>query len=106
MVKQLQLESHDTSFSIKDTETQLEFNLFLKSYESAGELHFKLDSNVEIEKSHKDLFGLLTIRSKDYVTFQALALAQAREYLSQFLSGYVVPMQEDFKMSQEKPSKA
>lgn len=106
LVRQLQLESHDTSFSVTDLETQHTIHLYLKSYATAGELSFKLESNIAVEKSHKDLFGLLTIKSKDHVHFQNLPITQVREYLSQFLSGYIVPMQEDYKMSLEKTSKA
>jgi hypothetical protein len=106
LLRQLQLESHDTTFIVKDSETQQALNLYLKAYATAGEITFKLDSNIEVEKSHKDLFGLLTIKSKDHVTFQNIAISQVREYLSQFLCGYVVPMQEDYKISLEKTSKA
>ena len=105
LLRQLQLESHDTSFVVKDTESQHELKLYLKSYAAEGDINFKLDSNIEIEKSHKDLFGLLTIKSKDMVNFPMLNLLQTRDYLSQFLSGYLLPMRDDFKLSQEKASK-
>ena len=106
LLRQLQLESHDTSFSVTDLETLHSIHLYLKAYATEGELSFKLDSNITVEKSHKDLFGLLTIKSKDHVHFHHLAISQVREYLSQFLSGYIVPLQEDYKMSLEKTSKA
>lgn len=104
-VRQLQLDSHDTSFVVIDTETKLELQLFLKTYATANELSFKLISNIQIEKSHKNLFGLLTIKSKENVTFPSVPLSQVRQYLSQFLSGYLLTIQEDFRQSQENSSK-
>lgn len=104
-VRQLQLDSHDTSFVVIDTETKLELQLFLKTYATADELSFKLISNIQIEKSHKNLFGLLTIKSKENVTFASVPLSQVRQYISQFLSGYLLTIQEDFRQLQENSSK-
>lgn len=103
---QLQLESHDTTFRVEDHATDHVFILTLKGYASESDLRFKLESNVEVMTSHKNLFGLLTVKTKEKINFPLLSLAEARECLSQFLSQNFEPMRERYRDKDKRPAKA
>jgi hypothetical protein len=85
-VLQLELESHDSSFMVTDLSSGKSIRLSLKCYANMETLCFKLDSDIEMVTSRRDLFGLIKLKHKDYVGFEGLSLLEARHYLSQFLS--------------------
>lgn len=85
-VLQLELDHHDTSFTVTDQDNGQSIRLLLKSYADTQSLCFKLESDIEMIRSRAALFGLLQLKHKDYVTFERLSQQQARQYLSQFLS--------------------
>lgn len=85
-VLQLELESHDSSFMVTDDANGKSIRLLLKSYANTESLCFQLDSDIEMLTSKPNLFGFIKIKRKDYVSFERLSLADARQYLSQFLN--------------------
>ena len=92
-----------TSFTVTDTATQQCLRLSLNAYSASDQLAFKLDSDIEIVTPQKNLFGLITLKNKDYVAFKQLSLGQARAYLNHFLDGQFDTLKDSYKTTLEKP---
>lgn len=103
LVSQLEMNGAITSFTVTDTATQHCLRLSLNAYSASDQLAFKLDSDIEIVTPQKNLFGLITLKNKDYVAFKQLSLGQARAYLNHFLDGQFDTLKDSYKTTLEKP---
>lgn len=103
LVSQLEMNGAITSFTVTDTATQQCLRLSLNAYSASDQLAFKLDSDIEIVTPQKNLFGLITLKNKDYVAFKQLSLGQARAYLNHFLDGQFDTLKDSYKTTLEKP---
>lgn len=106
LVSQLEMNGAITSFTVTDTDTQQCLRLSLNDYSVSGQPAFKLDSDIEIITLQKNLFGLLTLKNKDYVAFKQLSQDQGRAYLNHFLNGQLDTLKDNYKSIQEKQKQA
>ncbi|MDN5513584.1 hypothetical protein [Acinetobacter sp.] len=102
LVSQLEMNGAITTFTVTDTDTQQSVRLSLNAYSASDQLAFKLDSDIEIITPQKNLFGLVTLKNKDYVAFKQLSLDQARAYLNHFLNGQLETLKDSYKTTREK----
>jgi len=86
LVRQLQLNGADTSFIVSDHRTEQTISITLDAYAKSQQLEFKLDSDIPVIIPKKDLFGLVTRKSKDSISFKQLSLARVKDYLIAFLN--------------------
>ena len=103
LVRQLQLNGADTSFVVSDHRTEQTISITLDAYAKSQQLEFKLDSDIPVIIPKKDLFGLVTRKSKDSISFKQLSLARVKDYLIAFLNRDIESLEERYK---EKLSKA
>ncbi|CAM4407091.1 hypothetical protein MMP66_16210 [Acinetobacter dispersus] len=103
LVRQLQLNGADTSFIVSDHRTEQTISITLDAYAKSQQLEFKLDSDIPVIIPKKDLFGLVTRKSKDSISFKQLSLARVKDYLIAFLNRDIESLEERYK---EKLSKA
>ncbi|MCG2609449.1 MULTISPECIES: hypothetical protein [unclassified Acinetobacter] len=106
LVSQLEMNGAITTFTVTDTDTQQSVRLSLNAYSASDQLAFKLDSDIEIITPQKNLFGLVTLKNKDYVAFKQLSLDQARAYLNHFLNGQLETLKDSYKTTREKSHQA
>ncbi len=106
LVSQLEMNGAITTFTVTDSDTQQCLRLSLNAYSASDQLAFKLDSDIEIITPQKDLFGLITLKNKDYVAFTQLSLDQARAYLNFFLNGQLDLLKNSYTSTLEKPGQS
>ncbi|CAB1209839.1 hypothetical protein [Acinetobacter bouvetii] len=98
-LSQLEMNGAITAFTVTNTATQQNLRLSLNAYAASEQLAFKLESDIEIITPQKNLFGLLTLNTKDYVTFKQLSLEEARAHLLNFLDGQLDTLKNHYKES-------
>ena len=103
-VRQLQMDGVSASFTLTDQTTHQSLRLTLNGYSKTNQLEFKIDSDLQIIIPQKDLFGLITRQTKDYIAFKQLSLSSARAYLVNFLAGNIDILETDYKKSLQKKS--
>ncbi|MFH7766679.1 hypothetical protein [Acinetobacter sp. BSP-28] len=106
LVSQLEMNGAITSFTVTDADTQQCLRLSLNAYSASDQLAFKLESDIEIVTPQKNLFGLITLKHKDYVAFKQLSLDQAKAYLNHFLNGQLDTLKDNYKSIREKQKQA
>jgi hypothetical protein len=97
LVRQLQLNGVDTCFIVTDQHTEHTLVLTLDAFAKSQQLEFKLDSDLEVVIPKKDLFGLVTRKSKENIAFKQLSLARAKDYLIAFLNRDIATLEEIYK---------
>ncbi len=97
LVRQLQLNGADTSFIVTDLDTDQTLAITLDAYAKSQQLEFKLDSDLVVIVPKKDVFGLVTRKTKDTIAFKQLSLARAKDYLIAFLNRDIVILEEKYK---------
>ncbi|KYQ85069.1 hypothetical protein AWW72_06125 [Acinetobacter sp. NRRL B-65365] len=97
LVRQLQLNGADTSFIVTDRDTDQTLAITLDAYAKSQQLEFKLDSNLVVIVPKKDVFGLVTRKTKETIAFKQLSLARAKDYLIAFLNRDIVILEEKYK---------
>lgn len=97
LVRQLQLNGADTSFIVSDHRTEQTISITLDAYAKSQQLEFKLDSDIPVIIPKKDLFGLVTRKSKDSLSFKQLSLARVKDYLIAFLNRDIESLEERYK---------
>lgn len=97
LVRQLQLNGADTSFIVTDLDTGQTIAITLDAYAKSQQLEFKLDSDVVVIVPKKDLFGLVTRKSKETIAFKQLSLARAKDYLIAFLNRDIALLEQKYK---------
>lgn len=97
LVRQLQLNGADTSFIVSDHRTEQTISITLDAYAKSQQLEFKLDSDIPVIIPKKDLFGLVTRKSKDSISFKQLSLARVKDYLIAFLNRDIATLEELYK---------
>lgn len=96
-VLQLQMVGGVTTFTVTDLDSQKSVQLSLNELSASDQLEFKLDSDIEILIPHKNLFGLLTLNSKDYISFRQLNFSRVRDYLQSFVEGNVDALKTEYQ---------
>lgn len=104
LVRQLQFNSDNVSFTITDLENQQTLRLSLNSFSMLDDLEFKIESDLAMIVPQKDIFGLITRKTKDYIFFKELDMTMARQYLLCFLNGEVQQLEQFYQQSKLKPS--
>lgn len=97
LVRQLQLNGADTSFIVTDLDTDQTLAITLDAYAKSQQLEFKLDSDLVVIVPKKDVFGLVTRKTKDTIAFKQLSLARAKDYLIAFLNRDIAILEEKYK---------
>ncbi|ENU91178.1 hypothetical protein F971_03316 [Acinetobacter vivianii] len=97
LVRQLQLNGADTSFIVTDLDTDQTLAITLDAYAKSQQLEFKLDSDLVVIVPKKDVFGLVTRKTKDTIAFKQLSLARAKDYLIAFLNRDIVILEQKYK---------
>ncbi len=97
LVRQLQLNGADTSFIVTDLDTDQTLAITLDAYAKSQQLEFKLDSDLVVIVPKKDVFGLVTRKTKETIAFKQLSLARAKDYLIAFLNRDIVILEEKYK---------
>ncbi|MEB6668558.1 hypothetical protein MXM33_16225 [Acinetobacter vivianii] len=106
LVRQLQLNGADTSFIVTDRDTEQTIAITLDAYAKSQQLEFKLDSDLVVIVPKKDVFGLVTRKTKETIAFKQLSLARAKDYLIAFLNRDIVILEEKYKDNLSKGIKA
>ena len=106
LVRQLQLNGADTSFIVTDLDTDQTIAITLDAYAKSQQLEFKLDSDLVVIVPKKDVFGLVTRKTKETIAFKQLSLARAKDYLIAFLNRDIVILEEKYKDNLSKGIKA
>ena len=97
LVRQLQLNGADISFIVTDLDTDQTLAITLDAYAKSQQLEFKLDSDLVVIVPKKDVFGLVTRKTKETIAFKQLSLARAKDYLIAFLNRDIVILEEKYK---------
>lgn len=105
MVRQLQLDGTSTSFIVTNEYTGQSVRIILDAYAQSQQLEFKLDSDIPVLISRKDVFGLVTRKAKDTISFNHLTLNRAKEYLITFMNGEVEELEALYRDSLNKSMK-
>lgn len=106
LVRQLQLNGADTSFIVTDLDTDQTLAITLDAYAKSQQLEFKLDSDLVVIVPKKDVFGLVTRKTKETIAFKQLSLARAKDYLIAFLNRDIAILEEKYKDNLSKGIKA
>lgn len=106
LVRQLQLNGADTSFIVTNLDTDQTLAITLDAYAKSQQLEFKLDSDLVVIVPKKDVFGLVTRKTKETIAFKQLSLARAKDYLIAFLNRDIVILEEKYKDNLSKGIKA
>lgn len=106
LVRQLQLNGADTSFIVTDLDTDQTIAITLDAYTKSQQLEFKLDSDLVVIVPKKDVFGLVTRKTKETIAFKQLSLARAKDYLIAFLNRDIAILEEKYKDNLSKGIKA
>lgn len=102
LVRQLQFNSENASFTITYLQSQQSLRFTLNAFSKLDDLEFKIESDVAIIVPQKDVFGLITRKTKDYIFFKKLDFATARQYLLCFLNAELQQLEQFYKDSQSK----
>lgn len=94
---QLQVTGAYTSFTVTALETGQTVRFTLLESSKSDEIELMLESDIVILTTKKDLFGLVTRKIKDYITFERLTLSQAKQYLNLFVSNNIEALEADYK---------
>lgn len=105
LVRQLQLDGVSTSFIVRDDYTEQTLRITIDAFSQTQQLEFKLESDIPVFIPKKDLFGLVTRKSKDTISFNYLTLSRAKEYLITFLNRDIATLEQLYKDSLNKAIK-
>lgn len=93
LVRQLQLDGASTSFIVTDERSGYTIRIILDAFAKTQHLEFKLESNIPVLIAKKDVFGLLTRKTKDSISFKHLTQSRAKEYLLAFMNGEIAELE-------------
>lgn len=97
LIRQLQLAGANTSFIITDQYNEQSITITLDSFAQSQQLEFRLESNIPVMMTKKDVFGLVTRKIRNTISFKQLSLARVRDYLMLFLNREVNTLEEIYK---------
>lgn len=104
LVRQLQFDSDNASFTVTDLETEQTLKLSLNAFSSSADLEFRIESDIAVITPQKDVFGLITRKIKDYIDFKNIDFGTARQYLLYFLNGESDVLAQCYKQTKVKTS--
>lgn len=99
---QLQVPGAYTSFTVSALESSQTIRFTLLSDTKSDQIELMMESDIVVLVPKKDLFGLVTRKIKDYITFERISLAQAKEYMGLFLNQDLATLEEYYKKSLKK----
>lgn len=105
LIRQLQLNGVSPSFMVTDRSTGQTISVILDAFAQTQQLEFKFESDIPVIIPKKDVFGLLTRKSKDTISFKQLSLTRVKDYLIAFLNREVAALEELYKDSLVKGTK-
>ena len=105
LIRQLQLNGSDTSFIVTDGYSGQTLSITLDAFAKSQQLEFKLESDIPVIIPKKDVFGLVTRKTKDMVSFRQLSLARGKDYLIAFLNREIATLEEMYKENLAKSNK-
>lgn len=94
---QLQVTGAYTSFTVTALETGQTVRFTLLGSGKGDEIELMLESDIVVLIPKKDLFGLVTRKIKDYITFEKITLTQAKKYLSMFVNNGLADLEQEYK---------
>ena len=99
---QLQVVGAYTSFTVSALETSQTIRFTLLPESKTDQIELMMESDIVVLVPKKDLFGLVTRKIKDYITFERLTLAEAKEYMTLFVNQDVSLLEDIYKQSLQK----
>ena len=94
---QLQVHGSYTSFTVTALESGQTLRFTLLEQSKGDEIELMLESDIVVLIPKKDVFGLVTRKIKDYITFERLALSQAKKYLALFVANDIEELEQIYK---------
>ena len=88
-----------TSFTVTNLVTTQTIRFTLLEYSDAEYVELMMESDLMILVPKKDLFGLITRRVKDYITFARLNLTEAKNCLNLFLDDDIETLELQYRNS-------
>lgn len=101
-VRQLQFNGDNASFTLIDLETHYSLRFTLNAFSASEHLEFKMESDIPVIMPQKDVFGLITRKTKDYIGFKRIDFSTTRQYLLFFLNGESETLAQHYKNSRIK----
>lgn len=86
-ILQLQMDGSNSTFFVKNQETEEYLNITLNAFSVGDALEFRLESNIPMMVPFKDLFGLITRQSKSVLGYKSIGFEQLTHYLTAFVCG-------------------
>ncbi|OTG64790.1 hypothetical protein [Acinetobacter silvestris] len=105
-IRQLQTDGANASFTVTDQTSKQSLRLTLNGYSKTNQLEFKIESDIQVIHHQKDLFGLITRKTKDYIAFKQLSLTTVRMDLLDFLEGRIEVLEKNYKNISKKSFKS
>lgn len=99
---QLQLSGVQTRFSVACKKSGHTLHFTILDQSTTGQVEVKMESDLAIVTPKKELFGLVTLKIKDYITFERLGLDQAKTFLHLFLMGKIDLLETEYKNASKK----
>ena len=99
---QLKLSGIQTRFSVTCKETGQTLRFIILDQSTTGQVEVKMESTLAVVKPKKELFGLVTLKIKDYIIFERLSLEQAKNYLHLFLMNKIEALETEYKHTSKK----
>lgn len=88
------MDGSNSTFTVTNQETKEYLHITLNAFSVGDALEFKLESNIVVALPTKELFGLITRKSKSILNVKSMSLEQLKEYLSTFVCSESEIMQE------------
>ena len=105
LIRQLQLDGVSPSFIVSNERSGHTLHIILDAFANTQHLEFKLETNIPVLIAKKDVFGLITRKAKDTISFNHLTLNRAKEYLIAFMNGEIEELEALYRDSLNKPMK-
>ena len=86
-ILQLQMDGSNSTFTVSNQESGEYLHITLNAFSPHDALDFKLESNIQLMVPFKDLFGLITRKSKSVLSYKSIGLEQLSHYLTAFVTG-------------------
>ena len=96
-ILQLQMQTGSTSFTVTNVETEQSLQIMLNELSHKSHLEFLIDSDIEVDVQKRNLFGLLKIKSKDYVAFRDIGLQSTVNCLTAFLNNDIETIIQEYQ---------
>ena len=103
---QLKLSGVRTVFSVTCQQTGNKVYFTVLDQSNSGQVEVRMDTNFAILTPRRELFGLVTLKVKQNISFERLTLNQARTYLHLFLTDKIEAIEAEYKNVSKKLASA